>query len=184
MDDRDERSNVVIGRIVRPQGNRGEVVVESLTDFGDTRFAVGTAVRVRGEDGDRTLVIGRSRPHSGRWVIGFEGMASIDDAEQLRGGEIEIDLADLTPLADGQYYLHDLFGCRVATTGGLDVGDVLRVDDVTGAAVLLVVGTAHGEVLVPFADSIIRDVDVPGRRIVIEAPDGLLELNRTKASGS
>jgi 16S rRNA processing protein RimM len=184
VDERDGRPDVVIGRIVRPQGNRGEVVVESLTDFGDTRFQPGTRVRVARGTEETSLAIVSSRPHGPRWVVGFEGVASIDDAEALRGGELRIADDDLVALPDGQYYLHDLFGCRVETTGGEMVGQVVRVDDGGGAAVLLVVETTGGEVLVPFADTICRAVDVTGRRLVIEAPEGLLELNRTKASGS
>lgn len=171
--------DVVIGRIVRPHGNRGDVVVEPLTDFGAARFGAGAALAAVQGDRDFTLTIRRSRPYGDRWVLGFDGVASIDDAEALRGVELRIADDELTPLPEGAYYRHELVGCRVVGMGGEDVGMVTRIDESGGAALLLVVETAGGEVLVPFADSICREVDVAARRIVIAPPAGLLELNRT-----
>jgi 16S rRNA processing protein RimM len=84
-------------------------------------------------------------------------------------------------LSDGAYYLHDLVGCVVETTSGLRIGEVQRVDGGAGASVLSVAG-ARGEVLVPLAADICREIDIAARRIRIEPPDGLLELN-TKAGG-
>jgi 16S rRNA processing protein RimM len=81
----------------------------------------------------------------------------------------------LAPLGPGQYYLHDLVGCRVETTGGFAVGDVVRVERAVGTPVL-VIAAANDEVMVPFAEEICRKVDVAGRTIVIEPPEGLLEL--------
>lgn len=169
-------SPVVVGRVARPHGIRGQVVVNPETDFGETRFRPGSVLQASraGETFDVTIVA--SRPYDGRWVIGFEGVESIDDAETLRGVELLIPEEALTPLEEGRYYLHDLVGCRVVTTGGEAVGDVARVDSGGGPA-LLVVLTALGEALVPFADTICRRVDVAAKIIVIEPIEGLLDLN-------
>jgi 16S rRNA processing protein RimM len=173
-----ERPDVVVGRIVRPHGIRGQVVVESLTDFDERRFQAGGVLTV--VQGERTgrVTIASSRPHGRRWVVGFEGVGSIDEAEAWRGAELRISDAELTPLPDGRFYLHDLIGCRVTTTDGVVVGEVQRVDDFNGPAMLLVVEMPGGEALVPFADTICRHVDIEAKTIVIAPPPGLLELNR------
>jgi 16S rRNA processing protein RimM len=180
-DVRDQR--VTVGRIIRPQGNRGQVVVAPETDFAERRFAPGTTFDVAAPDGPRTLTIVESRPHDARWVIGFAGVASIDDAERLRDVHLTVPAADVLPLEAGQYYLHDLEGCRVTTTRGLDVGTVERVEIATGTPLLVVPGR-EGEVLVPLAEHIIRSVDVEGRRIEIDPPEGLLALNATRPRGA
>ena len=83
----------------------------------------------------------------------------------------------MQPLADGAYYVHDLVGCIVETTSGERVGEVSRVDGGAGASVLSVRGP-RGEVLVPLAADICIEVDVAGRKIRVNPPEGLLELNQ------
>lgn len=168
---------VTVGRIVRPHGNRGHVVVESETDFASERFAPGAVLFVNREGIVSTLTVSASRPYDGRWVVGFDGQASIDAAEACRGLELRIPEADLRELGPGQYYVHDLRGCRVLTGGGVLVGTVERVDAGTGVALLVVVDGAD-EVLVPMTDAICRQVNLAAREIVIDPPEGLIELNR------
>ena len=169
-------SMVTVGVVVRPQGNRGEVVVDPATDFGSERFKPGAVVYRDGAAGPEAIRVATSREFRGRWIVGFEGVSTIDDAERWRGRELRIPPADLRPLLPGGYYVHDLVGCRVWTVGGVDVGVVERVDVGPGAPWLVLSGSA--EVLVPFVDSICRDVDVSAKRIVIDPPAGLIELNQ------
>ncbi|MEZ5318448.1 MAG: ribosome maturation factor RimM [Vicinamibacterales bacterium] len=174
---------VTVGRIVRPQGNRGQVVVAPETDFGADRFVPGAEFDAVGPDGTtRRLVVTDSRPHDARWVVGFEGVASIDDAEALRNLELQVPEADLTPLEPGRYYVHDLVGCEVTSPGGT-VGRVTGVDLATGTPVLEVAHERYGEVLVPLAEEICRRIDVAARRIEIAPPAGLVELNATRRAG-
>jgi 16S rRNA processing protein RimM len=167
-----------IGQIVRPQGRRGEVVVAPDTDYAEARFAVGAVVYLPGADvrEPRRVEVRSSREWRGRWVVGLEGIESIDAAEALRDAELRIPAESLRPLADGQYYVHDLAGCAVVTAGGREVGVVERVDLRSGTPLLVVQGPV-GEVLVPLAEPICRVVDVVGRRIVIDPPEGLVDLN-------
>jgi 16S rRNA processing protein RimM len=173
---------VRVGRIVRPHGNRGEVVVESETDFGETRFQPGATLVSMRDGRIGTLRVRSSRPYGGRWVIGFDDTASIDAAEALRGTVLGIAADDVTPLEPGRYYAHDLVGCRVVTVAGDAVGTVLRVDFGAGPPLLAVEG-GSGEVWIPLAETICRQVDVAGRRIVIEPPAGLLDLNEPRRKG-
>jgi len=168
---------VTVGRVVRPHGHRGEVVVASETDFGDERFRTGAAVYGCRGGVVEPLTVVASREHAGRWVVGLAGVASVEAAEAWRGHELRVPESTLRPLGAGAYYAHQLVGCEVVTEGGRAVGTVRRVDLAVGVPVLVIEG--RGEVLVPFVDAICRLVDVDGRRIVIDPPEGLIELNWT-----
>jgi 16S rRNA processing protein RimM len=175
-------SMALVGRVVRPHGHRGQVVVAPETDFGDDRFAAGATVSILREARVQSLKIEASFPHQGRWVVGLEGVDNMNDAEALRGYELRVPADSLHELGAGSYYVHDLIGCEVhANAAGL-IGRVARVD-VTAGIPLLVVGTGPGEddeVLVPLSDAICRTVDVKSRRIEIDPPEGLIDLNRRK----
>ena len=166
---------VLVGRIARPHGIRGQVIVNPETDFADERFAEGATLWTRSPRGDEQLVVTAARMQNGRPVIGFEGFATIEEVERLVGLELRVPEAALQPLGVGTYYQHQLVGCLVETRTGERVGEVARVDGGAGWSLLAVSG-ARGEVLIPFATAICVDVDVNAKRIVIEPPDGLLEL--------
>ena len=167
---------VLVGRIARPHGLRGQVAVNPETDFVEARFVTGATMWTRSDRGDETLTISSARVQSGRPIVGFEGFASIDDVERLAGLELRVPEESLRSLGEGVFYQHQLVGCIVTTGSGERIGEVIRVDGGAGGSVLVVNG-ARGEVLVPFAQHICVEVDIASRRIVIDPPDGLLELN-------
>src|SRR5687768_7451988 len=167
---------VLVGRIARPHGVRGQVIVNPETDFVDDRFVSGATMWVRSSQGEEALTIASARVQNGRPVIAFDGFASIEDVERLAGLELRIPEESLQALGEGTYYQHQLVGCAVETVDGLLIGEVSRVDGGAGGSLLTVRG-AQGEVLIPFAQHICVDVDVEGRRIRIDPPEGLLELN-------
>ena len=170
---------VTVGRIIRPQHNRGQVMVVSDTDFAEERFGPGSVVYAWRDEAVVPLTVTESREHDGRWVVLFEGVGSINDAETLRGLELRIPAESLRPLPAGSYYTHDLVGCDVRTIAGDRVGVIERVDLGTGIPMLVIAGR-EGEVLVPFTDAFCRLVDVGGRRVEIDPPPGLVELNARK----
>ena len=167
---------VLVGKIARPHGIRGQVIVTPQTDFVEDRFREGATFWTRSDRGTEVLTVTSARVQNGRPVIGLEGFATIEDVERLAGLELRVPEDALSPLAEGAYYVHDLVGCVVATTSGERIGEVIRVDGGAGASVLSVDGP-RGEVLVPLAADICVEVDIAGRRIRIDPPDGLLELN-------
>jgi 16S rRNA processing protein RimM len=170
-------SMLTVGQIVRPHGNKGHVVVVPETDFGVARFAPGATLRSV-QDGEPTVLrVVASREHQGRWIVGFEGVTSIDAAERLRGLELQIPAEDATRLGPGGFYPHELVGCAVTTVEGTRVGQVESVHFGAGVP-LLAIQTGRGEVLVPLAEEICRSIDVAGKAIVIEPPEGLLEVNK------
>jgi 16S rRNA processing protein RimM len=166
---------VTVGRIVRPHGNRGEVVVASETDFAEERFRAGASVYMTRDGRPAALVVRGSRPQAGRRIVGFEGIGTITEAEALRSAELRIAPDALRPLGAGAYYVHDLVGCEVRTMSGERIGEVARVEMATGVPTLVV---GMDDVLIPFTEAICRRIDPAGRVIEIDPPEGLIELNR------
>jgi len=177
-------TRVSLARIVRTQGLRGEVRAAILTDFPERLPALRRAFLWDGSGEPRPVAIlsCRIEPSCRMAVFHFEGCHSIDDAGRLVGLEVQIPLADRATLPSGSYYLSDLIGCEVFETGSSEplgrVGDVLRTGEQTPGTALLVVQTAQGELLVPLAADISREIDTAARRIVVALPEGLGELNR------
>ena len=168
-------SMVLVGRILRPHGNRGHVLVLPETDFIESRFAPGAIVMSQRAGIVTPMTITACRVHDGRPIVGINGVESINDAETLRGCELRVPADELPVLAPGQYWRHDLIGC-VVQCEGRDVGRVIRVDD-AGTTLLVVADSSGQEVLVPLIDSICRRVDIAARAIEIAPMAGLLDLN-------
>ena len=166
-----------MGRIARAHGLKGQVIVNLETDFPEARFQPGAELFVeRGGQVER-LRITTVRFHRERPVIGLSGIESIADAAPLAGLELRVPLDALPALPQGVFYRHDLIGCRVETAGGGTVGVVTDVEG-TMAGSRLVIDGAGGEILIPLASEICREIDPAAKRIVIDPPDGLIDLNR------
>ncbi len=172
----------LVGRVAKPHGLRGNVVINPETDFVEERFAVGATLWTRSDRGEEALTIASARVQNGRPVVGFDGFTRIEDVERLAGLELRVPEDALQPLAEHTYYQHQLVGCAVETTSGDRVGDVARVDGGIAGSLLVVEGD-RGEVLVPLTLAICVEIDVAARKIRIEPPEGLLELNETGDSG-
>jgi 16S rRNA processing protein RimM len=165
-----------VGRIARAHGIRGQVIVNLDTDFPEERFKPGAELFIERGGQVEALTITTVRFHRERPVIGLRGVETMNDAEALAGHELRVPTAWLAALPANTFYRHDLVGCRVVTTAGRDVGVVTAVEGTMGGS-RLVVAAASGEVLVPFVAEICREIDPGGRRIVIDPPEGLVELN-------
>jgi 16S rRNA processing protein RimM len=167
---------IAVGQIGRAHGIRGDVMVLVRTDEPDTRFVPGTALAT--EPPERgPLTVAATRWHSGRLIVTFEGVRDRTAAEDLRGTVLVID-SDQIPAPDDpdEFYDHQLIGLSVVTAAGGAVGQV--ADVLHHGQDLLVVRRDHGaaaDVLVPFVSAIVTDVDVPGGRLVIDPPPGLLD---------
>jgi 16S rRNA processing protein RimM len=171
----------LVGRIGRPHGLRGQVVINPETDFVEERFAEGATLWTRSAAGEEQLTVSSMRVQNGRPVVGFQGFTRIEDVERLAGLELKIPEAMLQPLQPGTYYEHQLVGCTVETVAGIVIGEVASVEGGAGATRLVMNG-AGGEILIPLAVNICVDIDVAKKRIRIDPPEGLIELNETKRS--
>jgi 16S rRNA processing protein RimM len=172
----------LVGRIARPHGLRGQVVINPETDFVDERFAQGATVWTRSTAGDERLTVASMRVQNGRPVVGFEGFTRVEDVERLAGLELRVPEETLQPLQPGSYYEHQLVGCIVETAAGDVVGSVAAVEGGAGATRLVMNGP-RGEILIPLAVDICVEIDVANKRIRINPPEGLLELNEKGAGG-
>lgn len=171
---------VRVGRLARPHGLAGHVVVDPDTDFLEDRFQVGREMFVLEGTAPRALRVRSVRFHQGRPIVAFDGVESIEAAEALGRGDLRMPEAALAPLPGDAWFRHELVGCEVVTAGGDTVGRVTRVDGSMATSVLTV-QAAHGEVLVPFVDRICVEILPAEGRIVIDPPEGLLELNAAGA---
>jgi 16S rRNA processing protein RimM len=167
---------VLVGRVAKPHGIRGQVIVNPETDFVDERFKVGATFWTRSARGDEQLTVTSARVQNGRPVIGFDGFSSIEDVERLAGLDLRVPEEDLQPLEAGVYYHHQLVGCAVETITGESVGSVVAVNGGAAGSVLEVDGP-RGQVLIPLAVEICVEIDVEAKRIRIDPPEGLLDVN-------
>jgi 16S rRNA processing protein RimM len=193
---------VIVARILRPRGNKGEVAAQLLTDFPErltrlTEVFLGASGRAGAEPRLTSLkACWLSQNHKGQAVFHFDGCDSISEAEKFRGLDVLLPIEKRVPLTAGQYFVDDLVGCLVfenfaepsivssspcsLTTAPSLLGVVKEVQ-IAGEGVagtpLLVIDTSGGEILVPLAEDICTRIDTAARRIDVELPEGLRDLN-------
>jgi 16S rRNA processing protein RimM len=168
---------LLVGRVARAHGNRGQVIVNLETDFPETRFTVGQVMHVAAAGTVEPRRIESVRFHQGRPVIALEGIETMNAAEALAGAELRIPAADLAPLPQGTFYRHDLVGCEVRDRSARIVGRVTDVEGTMERSRLVVAGPDGRDVLIPMVAEICVEVDPASRVIVIDPPEGLLDLN-------
>ena len=167
----------VVGTIARSHGLRGQVIVNVETDFPEERFRAGSKLFMDRGGVVEPVTVTTVRFHQGRPIVSLAGVESVDVAQGLAGRELRVPASQLAPLGEGTFYRHDLVGCRVETSGGTAVGVVKNVEGTLDAS-RLVVDSGGEEILIPLASAICTGIDANGKRIIIDPPDGLLELNR------
>jgi 16S rRNA processing protein RimM len=223
----DAENWVWLARIRHPQGRKGEVFAEILTDFPEkfaerrqlwllseppseklhsgsgtpqnTTSVVPQRLQVSGHDFSRAVNAANSAGalapegrvsreveliahwlHKGGIVLHFAGVDSISAAETLKGIIVAIPLAERAALGEDEVYTGDLIGCTLVDVAGTEpvtVGKIEEVDRTAGPVALLVVQGATGEVLIPFAKSYLRNIDLEARRVEMALPEGLVDLN-------
>ena len=187
---------VQIGRVIKPHGVRGEVVVDATTDDPAGRFAVGEVLVGKQAGRERELTVKSMRPHQGRLLVFFDEVPDRNDAETLRG--MRFFAAPVFDDDDEAYYDHELIGLRVLNVGDVDeatatarayedelpepedIGEITGVIRNPTQRLLQVAldgdGDAGREVLVPFVHALVPIVDMDNGAVVITPPEGLLEL--------
>jgi len=193
---------VTVARILRPRGNKGEVAAELLTDFPERLKSLADLFLADGKSAPRTVPLKTfwaDRNHAGFGVFHFEGVSSINDAEKLRGLEIQIPFEQRVALPVGKYFVTDLIGCSVfelpltqpvvssspcplpeAPTLLGAVRDVFFPGESQPGTPLLAVDTSTGELLIPLAEDICTRIDTTSRRIEVLLPEGLRDSNKAE----
>jgi 16S rRNA processing protein RimM len=171
---------VVVGRIGRPHGVRGEVTVEVRSDDPDLRFYVGAVLATDPASRGPLTVTGK-RWHRDVLLLTVEGpggrvLTTREDAEELRNTELLVDIADLPELEDpDSFYDHQLVGLTARLLDESELGEVTAVRH-EGADLLVVRRPEGGDLLIPFVAAIVPTVDLAGGYLVVDPPEGLLEL--------
>lgn len=174
-------THLVVGHITKPHGIKGEVTVRSLTDHPQGVYAPGVILypaQAEGQapDYDRPpLRVESVRPFRDGFLVLFGGFRDRNDAETLRGTYLLQTVEALEPLADDEVFHHQLLGMVVETVEGARVGTIREVFEHQPAD-LLEVRTARGLLLIPYTRQVVVEVDVEGGRLVVDPPEGLLEL--------
>ena len=166
---------MTVGRVIRPHGVRGDIVVAVLTDV-PGRFAPGNKLLMAREEGGpaEPVVVESERPHKGGVVLRLAGIEDRDRVEELRGSWLEVERSEVPPAPPGTYYHFELLGCR-CFDGGRELGEVVEVVE-DGGGLLLVVADGERRVPVPFVASFLREIDVAAGRIEVDLPPGLVEV--------
>jgi 16S rRNA processing protein RimM len=175
---------VWLARIRRPQGRKGEVFADILTNFPE-KFAERKRLWLLSATGGmvsapREIELAAHWPHKGGVVLHFAGVDSISAAESLSGLIVALPRAERAALAEDEVYINDLIGCALIDVAGnvpVTVGEIEDVDTTSGPVALLEVRGAAGEILIPFAKSYLRKIDLGAQRVEMALPEGLVDLN-------
>ena len=167
---------VTLALVIKTQGRHGEVAVEVHTDI-PGRLHAGMKILALAEDGSRRqLQIEDVWPHKNWQVLKFAGVDSISDAEVLIGCELQLPASERAQLKAGAAYVSDLIGCMLLDHGR-EVGMVSDVRFGAGEAPLLVIGSGKNQHEIPYAQAFLQWVDLEHKRIEMNLPEGLLEVN-------
>ena len=163
---------LVIGRIGRAHGVRGDLFVEPMTDEPDHRYADGTVLMT---SNDTTLTVATSKWHSGRFVVHFAGFDDRNAAETLRGLTLSIEVdPSQSPQDPDEYYDHQLVGLNVVLADGTHVGTIGEVIHLPSQDLLTVLRVGEVEALIPFVTEFVPDINLATKTVVITPPPGLL----------
>jgi len=172
----------LVGRVARPHGIRGHVIVNPETDFPEQRFRAGEVMLVAQPGAEpvsrRILSV---RFHQGRPILELEGIASMSEAEILAGSELRLPAAAVGRLPEGTFHHHELIGCEVRDRSDTLLGRVSSVEGPMERSRLVVQGE-RGEIQIPMTANFCISIDPAASRIVVDPPEGLLDLNVTSRS--
>jgi 16S rRNA processing protein RimM len=184
---RRDPSHLVVGHLNKPHGTRGEFYVWPLTDHPERVFAPGVVLLLGEESDDEPnpdlppLRVVSARPFQRGVLVQFGGVEDRNEAEMLRGRYLYQAIADVAPLEEGEVFYHQLLDMDVVTVGGERVGSIVEVFE-SAPADLLEVRGPRGLVMVPYRPEIVVAVDVEEGVMVIDPPEGLLDLHRAADS--
>lgn len=178
---RQDPSHFVVGHLNKPHGTKGELFAWPLTDRPESVYVPGRTLRLGDSEGTAPdpdlppLRVTAVRPFKKGFLVSFGGVGSRDDAERLRGRYVFIESDEVEPLAEGEVFYHQLIGMEVFTKAGERVGEIQEVYELRPAHMLEVRG-ANGEVMIPFLSHVVVELDPEAGRMVIDPPEGLLDL--------
>jgi 16S rRNA processing protein RimM len=178
---RRDPSHLVVGHLNKPHGIKGEFFVWPLTDHPESVFAPGVVFSLGGEKDEEPnpdlppLRVESCRPFQKGLLVRFGGVDDRNQAELLRGRYLFLPIEEVEPLGEGEVFYHQLLDMTVSTVDGEVIGSVVEVFEMQPADLLEVHGT-RGIVMIPFRPEIVVEVDIEAGRLVVDPPEGLLDL--------
>jgi len=162
---------LTVARIGRAHGLRGEVALDLRTDAPEDRFAAGTRLQTEPASAG-PLTVARTRVQQGRWYVTFDEVADRTAAEALRG--VELVAEEVADDEEDAWYPHELSGLRAEGVDGRVLGEIVGLEHLPAHDVLILREPDGARTLIPFVRAIVPVVDVPGGRVVLDPPGGLL----------
>ncbi len=164
-----------IGKIINTHGIKGEVKVKQISDFSE-RFDLGSTVYVINEQGESVpLLIDGCRTQQDLLLLHFKGYDTIESVEVLKGNNLMIEEAQLTELAEHEYYYYEIIGCMVYTMEGEEIGKIESILSPGANDVWVVQTREDKEILIPYIENVVKNIDVQNKRVEIELIEGLIE---------
>ena len=167
-----------VGKIVNTQGIRGEVRIISQTDFPEKRYKKGNTLFLFQEGKDIVeLTIASHRKHKNFDIVSFENHPNINDVEKYRDGILKIKKSDTQSLEENAFYYHEIIGCQVVDEAGEAIGVVKEILSPGANDVWVVKSNKNGkkDILLPYIESVVLDVNVTEQKITVDIPEGLID---------
>lgn len=166
-----------VGKIVNTHGIRGELKIVPQTHFADERFAKGSELVFVEPDKGLVLsvIVQSAREHKGMFIVKFDGFDNINDVEKYKGWLLKVSENYLSELDEGEYYYHEIVGCEVRTEDGEVLGTIKEILS-PGANDVWVVKRPNGkELLLPYIDEVVLDVNIADKKVLVHLLEGLLD---------
>lgn len=166
-----------VGKIVNTHGIRGEVRVISKTDFAEERYEKGNQLYIFTETSKEPVevIVDTHRVHKSFDLLTFEGMHSIQDVEKFKGSLLKVPEEQLSELDEGEFYFHEIIGCKVFTDEDEEIGTIREILTTGANDVWVVKRKAGKDALIPYIDEIVKEIDVEQKRIIISLMEGLID---------
>jgi 16S rRNA processing protein RimM len=173
---------LVVGQLSKVHGTKGEIFIWPLTDHPESSFAPGVVLQLADASGNApdpfmpSVTIETVRPFKQGYLVGLEGIEDREGAERVVGRYLLRPFSEAQPLAEGEVFYHELLDMSVVGLDGEVIGRVVEVYELDPHHMLEVSGMDGRTHLIPFSAAVVRDVDTEGDRLVVDPPEGLLDL--------
>jgi 16S rRNA processing protein RimM len=166
-----------VGKIVNTHGLLGEVRVISSTDFPEKRYKVGNTLYLFRETEKKPLplTIRSHRTHKNFNLLTFENYYNVGQVEAFRNGILKIKESQLGKLEEGEFFFHEIIGCTVFTDEGEEIGEIVEVLTPGANDVWVIKRAAGKDILIPYIEQIVKEVDVSAKKVIITPMEGLLD---------
>ncbi|WP_163101475.1 ribosome maturation factor RimM [Peribacillus alkalitolerans] len=167
-----------VGKIVNTHGIKGEIRVISRTDFADERYKPGNKLYIFSDDRSNQapieVTIATHRQHKNFDLLTLEGYHNVNDVEKYKNSLLKVPESFLGELEEDEYYFHEIIGCVVETTVGEEIGKIIEILTPGANDVWVIKGKGGKEILIPFIQEVVKNVDIAEKKIIIDPMEGLL----------